>query len=143
MSGVQHWPVVAIGAIIWKDDSVLLIRRGRPPRQGQWSIPGGKQEAGETVHQAAHREIREETGLEIELLGVTAVIDLIDREQERILYHYTVIDFLAEWRSGTPVAADDAEAVGWFTLDELAGLDLPEIQRKVIADAARQRDAAA
>ena len=133
------WPVVAVGAIVWKGDRVLLIRRGRPPRQGQWSIPGGRQEAGETVRQAVLREIREEAGIEIDILGVAAVVDLIERDGDDLSHHYTVIDMLAEWRSGDPVAGDDALEAGWFALDQLTAFDLPELQRQVIADAARQR----
>jgi len=116
-----------------------MIRRGRPPRQGQWSIPGGRQEAGETVHQAVIREIREEAGIEIEILDIAAVVDLIDHADGEISYHYTVIDMLAEWRGGEAVAGDDAEAADWFTLSEIAALDLPDIQHRVIAEAARKR----
>ena len=139
MARLSPWPVIAVGAIVWKEDRVLMIRRGRPPRQGGWSIPGGRQEAGETVHQAVIREIREEAGIEIEIIEIAAVVDLIERDGDEISHHYTVIDMLAEWRSGQAVAGDDAEAAAWFTLAELAELDLPDIQRQVIADAARKR----
>jgi len=143
MTVVSPWPIVAVGAIVWKEDRLLLIRRAHPPRQGQWSIPGGRQEAGETVQQAALREIREEAGIEIALIEVAAVVDLIERDGDAILHHYTIIDWLAEWRSGTAVAGDDAAAVGWFREGELAALDLPQLQLKVIADAARKRKAMA
>lgn len=143
MSGLSPrlcvWPVVAVGAVVWKDDSFLLIRRGRPPRQGQWSIPGGRQEAGETVNQAVAREIREEAGIEIEIIEVVAVVDLIERQGDEMLYHYTVIDMLAEWRSGEARAGDDALAVGWMTIAALPGLELPELQCQVIRNAAAKR----
>ena len=139
MSRLSPWPVVAVGAIVWKEDRFLLIRRGTPPRQGGWSIPGGRQEAGETVNQAVIREIREEAGIEIDITGIAAVVDLIERDGEEISHHYTVIDMLAEWRSGQAAAGDDAAAVGWFTLAELADLDLPDIQVKVIGEAAAKR----
>jgi 8-oxo-dGTP diphosphatase len=142
-SRLSPWPVVAVGAIVWKDDRLLLIRRGRPPRQGQWSIPGGRQEAGETVHEAVIREIREEAGIEIEILDIAAVVDLIEREDGEIQHHYTVIDMLAEWRSGVAVAGDDALAVAWVGESDLAGLGLPDLQRRVIAEAARKRRALA
>lgn len=143
MSRLSPWPVVAVGAIVWKEDRFLLIRRGRPPRQGGWSIPGGRQEAGETVHEAVHREIREEAGIDIEILGVAAVVDLIDRDGPEISHHYTVIDMLAEWRAGEARAGDDAMDTAWVTLDEIAAFDLPELQVDVITQAARQRRSAA
>jgi 8-oxo-dGTP diphosphatase len=142
-SRLSPWPVVAVGAIVWKEDRVLLIRRGRPPRQGQWSIPGGRQEAGETVRQAVIREIREEAGIEIDILDIAAVVDLIDREDGELRHHYTVIDMLAEWRSGEAVAGDDALEVAWLRESDLAALDLPDLQRQVIAEAARKRGGSA
>jgi len=143
MSRLSPWPVVAVGAIVWKEDRFLLIRRGRPPRQGGWSIPGGRQEAGETVHEAVHREIREEAGIEIEILGVAAVVDLIDRDEAAINHHYTVIDMLAEWRAGEARAGDDAMDTAWVTLDQMGAYDLPELQIDVITQADRQRRSAA
>jgi len=139
MSRLSPWPVVAVGAIVWKEDRFLLIRRGRPPRQGGWSIPGGRQEAGETVHEAVHREIREEAGIDIDILGVAAVVDLIDRDGAEIGHHYTVIDMLAEWRAGGTRAGDDATDTAWVALDEIGAYDLPDVQVEVITQAARQR----
>lgn|SRR5579859_2229402 len=143
MSRLSPWPVVAVGAIVWKEDHFLLIRRGQPPRKGGWSIPGGRQEAGETVHDAVHREIREEAGIEIDIIGVAAVVDLIDREEDDIKHHYTVIDMLAEWRSGEARAGDDAMDVAWVRLEEIGQYDLPELQIQVITDASEQRRRAA
>jgi ADP-ribose pyrophosphatase YjhB (NUDIX family) len=123
---------------------VLLIRRGRAPRLGHWSIPGGRQQAGETIHEAIIREIREETAIEITILDIAAVVDLIDRQDDKIAYHYTVIDMLAQWRSGEVRAGDDALDADWFNLDEIAGLGLPDLQLKVIRDsAAKMRELAA
>jgi ADP-ribose pyrophosphatase YjhB (NUDIX family) len=143
MSRLSPWPVVAVGAIIWKEDRFLLIRRGQPPRKGGWSIPGGRQEAGETVHEAVHREIREETGIEIDIIGIAAVVDLIDREEQTINHHYTVIDMLAEWRSGEARAGDDAMDVAWVKLEEIGAYQLPELQIEVIGQAHQQRRRAA
>lgn len=131
--------MVAVGAIVWKGEQFLLIRRGRPPRQGQWSIPGGRQEAGETVYQAVAREIREEAGIEIEIMEVVAVVDLIEHQGDEVLYHYTVIDMLAEWRSGEAKAGDDALAIAWMTEAQLPELELPDAQCQVIRDAATKR----
>lgn len=143
MSRLSPWPVVAVGAIVWKEDRFLLIRRGQPPRKGGWSIPGGRQEAGETVQEAVHREIREEAGIEIDITGVAAVVDLIDRDEQDIKHHYTVIDMLAEWRSGEARAGDDAMDVAWVRLDEIVDYQLPDLQIKVIGDAFDQRRRAA
>ena len=139
MSRLSPWPVVAVGAIVWKEDRFLLIRRGRPPRQGGWSIPGGRQEAGETVHEAVHREIREEAGIDIEILAVAAVVDLIERDGADLSHHFTVIDMLAEWRAGEARAGSDAMDTAWVSLDEIGAYDLPELQVEVITQAARQR----
>jgi ADP-ribose pyrophosphatase YjhB (NUDIX family) len=139
MSRLSPWPVVAVGAIVWKEDRFLLIRRGRPPRQGGWSIPGGRQEAGETVQDAVHREIREEAGIDIDITGIAAVVDLIDRTETDLNHHYTVIDMLAEWRSGEAVAGDDAMDTAWVALDEIGAYDLPDLQIDVITQAAQTR----
>ncbi|HEY0305917.1 MAG TPA: NUDIX hydrolase [Longimicrobiales bacterium] len=113
-------PLIGVGAVIWREDRVLLIRRGKPPRENEWSLPGGRQELGETVAEAARREAREETGLAITVRDVVAVVDLIDRDADgRVQFHYTLIDVLAEWQSGEAVADDDAAEVAWVTLDEL------------------------
>jgi len=143
MSRLSPWPVVAVGAIVWKQERFLLIRRGKPPREGGWSIPGGRQEAGETVQEAVHREIREEAGIEIDITAVAAVVDLIDRDETALNHHFTVIDMLAEWRSGEARAGDDAMETAWVALEEIADYDLPDLQVEVIIQAARQRRSAA
>lgn len=114
-------PIVGVGAAVWKDGKVLLIQRGHPPRQGSWSLPGGRQELGETVYQAVEREIAEETGLAIDILDIVAVVDLISRDADsgNISHHYTVIDVAARWKSGQAVAGDDALAVVWASPDDL------------------------
>lgn len=126
-------PVVGLGAVVWRDDKVLMIKRGQPPRAGIWSLPGGGQDLGETVEQGIRRELREETGVEVELLGLVAVIDSVQRDAEgRVLYHYTIVDYAARWASGDVVAGDDAADAAWFSLDELAGLHLWEETMRVI-----------
>jgi 8-oxo-dGTP diphosphatase len=132
-------PVVGVGAVVWKDDQFLLIRRRHAPRQGSWTLPGGRQELGETVYQAAEREIREETGVSILILDIAAVVDLIDRVGEDLLFHYTVIDVVAEWTGGEAVAGDDAEAVVWVRPDQLAGYKVTEEVQRVVAAAAEKR----
>jgi len=113
-------PLVGVGVAVFHADRVLLIRRGKEPRKGQWSLPGGLQHLGETVAEAARREVREETGLELERLDQIAVVDSIRRDVDgRVAYHYTLIDFAAEARSDEARAGDDAAAVAWVGLDEL------------------------
>ena len=133
-------PFVGVGAVVFKGDKVLLIKRGRPPRQGSWSLPGGLQEVGETVFATAAREILEETGLTVEVVALVDVVDSITRDgDDRTKYHYTLVDVRAEWRAGDAVAADDAEAVTWATLDGLDGYDLWAETDRVIRLAAAQR----
>lgn len=126
-------PLVGLGAIVWKDGQVLMIQRGNPPRAGIWSLPGGAQHLGETVQAGIHREIAEETGVQIELLGLVEVIDLIQRDATgRVLYHYTIIDFAARWVGGEAVAGDDAAAVAWVDPADLHRLDLWDETIRVI-----------
>lgn len=133
-------PIVGVGVVVWRDDRILLIRRGRPPSQGQWSLPGGAQELGETVFETARREVAEETGLDVEVVGVVDVVDLIDRDSEgRVRHHYTLVDVAAEWREGEAVAGDDAEAVTWTRLDELAGYSLWRETERIIRLSAQRR----
>ncbi|MSP51805.1 MAG: NUDIX domain-containing protein [Alphaproteobacteria bacterium] len=118
-------PFVGVGAVIFKESSVLLIKRGRPPRQGQWSLPGGLQHLGETVFETARREIKEETGLDISPNGLVEVVDSITRDDDgRVRYHYTLVDIWAEWRSGEVTAGDDAAACAWVELDDIERYDL-------------------
>jgi ADP-ribose pyrophosphatase YjhB (NUDIX family) len=136
-------PVVGVGAIVWREERVLLIRRGRPPRLGQWSLPGGGQQLGETLEEAIRREVREETGLELAAVTFLTTVDLIDRDPEgRVRFHYTLVDFTAEAGDGDPVAGDDAAAAAWFEPEAVAGLGLWSETVRVIEAARTQRRAA-
>jgi 8-oxo-dGTP diphosphatase len=106
-------PVPCVGVVCLRGQEVLLIRRGKPPRLGEWSIPGGRMEWGETVAAAALRELAEETGVEAELLGLIEVLDHISEHG-----HAVLIDFAARWISGEPVAGDDAMEARFFPLEE-------------------------
>ncbi|WP_029415589.1 NUDIX hydrolase [Brevundimonas bacteroides] len=108
-------PVPAVGVVCLRADEVLLIRRAAPPRLGEWSLPGGRVEPGETVRAAAIRELREETGVEARLLGLIDVVDGIFPDAGR---HYVLIDFVAEWVSGEPIAGDDAAEAAFVPADE-------------------------
>jgi ADP-ribose pyrophosphatase YjhB (NUDIX family) len=129
-----------VGVVVWRDEEVLLVRRGGEPNRGQWSIPGGAQELGETVYAAAEREVMEETGLGIRILGLIDVVDGIRRDEEgRVSWHYTLIDLAAEWSGGDARAGDDAEAVGWFSLKDLPGLGLWDETERIIRQSAKLR----
>lgn len=126
-------PFVGIGVVVIHRGRVLLARRGNPPRAGDWSLPGGAQTVGETVFAAARREVREETGLDVEVLGVVDVVDSIQRDADgRVRFHYTLIDVVAQSDGDGATAGDDAAAVGWFSLDELAGLALWSETERII-----------
>lgn len=132
-------PLVGVGAIIVEAGRVVLVKRAHPPIQGQWSIPGGVLEIGETVREAAIREAREETGLLVEPGELLGVYDRILRDPEhRVQYHYVLIDFLCRKVAGELHAASDAAEVGWFRREDLAGLDLAEDTLDVIQKGFRQ-----
>jgi ADP-ribose pyrophosphatase YjhB (NUDIX family) len=142
-------PIVGVGVVVWRGDRVLLIRRGKPPRAGQWSLPGGAQELGETVAATARREVLEETGLELSALELLTVVDLIEQADpsatgpatgpDHYRYHYTLIDFVAEAAPGAPFAAGDAADVAWFERASLPGLGLWDETLRIIDLAARRR----
>lgn len=118
-------PFVGVGIVVFRGDEVLLVERGKAPIRHAWSIPGGAQELDETVREAAHRELMEETGLEVDLLGLIDVVDSITRDDDgRVQFHYTLVDFAAEWRAGEARAGDDVAGVRWVKFVELDGLGL-------------------
>ena len=112
-------PVAAVGVVCFRGDEVLLIRRGAPPREGEWSLPGGRIEWGERVTDAALRELREETGCEAEIVALIDVVDGLMSDR-----HYVLIDYAARWRSGEPQAGDDAREARFFEPTELASLGM-------------------
>jgi ADP-ribose pyrophosphatase YjhB (NUDIX family) len=126
-------PLIGVGAVIIQESRVLLIRRGQPPLLGEWSLPGGVLECGETLRQATIREAREETGLIVETGEMLGVYErVIRREDEPVRYHYVLIDFLCRVISGNLKAGSDAADVRWFARDELDNLGLPRDTREVI-----------
>lgn len=127
-------PVPAVGVVCLRGDEVLLIQRGTPPRMGEWSLPGGRIEPGELAKTAALRELREETGVEAELVGLVDVVDAIfeNRAGDSITRHYVLIDFAARWVSGEPIAGDDAAQARFFHQSELSSLDMWDETLRVI-----------
>lgn len=118
-------PFVGVGIVVFRGDEVLLVERRKAPIRHAWSIPGGAQELDETVREAAHRELMEETGLEVDLLGLIDVVDSITRNDDgRVRFHYTLVDFASEWRSGEARPGDDVAGVRWTKLAGLEDLGL-------------------
>ena len=137
MTAEARRPVPAVGVICLRgagaEAEVLLIRRANPPRQGEWSLPGGRVEWGERVEAAALRELHEETGVEAELTGLVAVVDGLFPPA-----HYVLIDYAARWIAGEPRAGDDAAEARFFPLGDVAALGLWQRTEEVIAEAAER-----
>lgn len=126
-------PLVGVGATVFRNDQVLLIRRGNPPLYGDWSLPGGRVEEGEDLKKALRREVREECSIDIKVGDLITEFEYIERdEEERVKYHYVVFDFKARYVSGKLVRASDALEVRWVPLEQLKEFDLTDKVREVI-----------
>jgi 8-oxo-dGTP diphosphatase len=129
-------PIVGVGAVVVSDGRVLLVRRGHEPLKGEWSLPGGAVEVGETLRAAVAREVLEETGLEVDVGLVVEVLDRIVSDPDgRARYHYVLIDYLCRPVGGTLSCASDAEQAVWATCDELAHYRVAESAVAVIRKA--------
>ena len=130
-------PVVGVGAVIWKDDHFLLIQRSKAPMKGGWSIPGGRLELGESLQEGIHREIKEETGLEVRLGPVIDVVDYIAKDEDgHVITHYGLVDYLAFWQDGEASAGSDADAVKWASLEDIKKYNLWDKTREIIEKSA-------
>ncbi len=123
-------PETSVGAVVVRDDELLLIRRGRGPAQGQWSVPGGRVEWGETLAEAVVREVAEETGLQVICGEYIGLVERISQE-----YHYVILDFWAYPMADEPlIAGDDAAEAAWVPLSDLTDLNLVSGMLEFLAD---------
>ena len=126
-------PQVGVGAVVFHDGAVLLVQRRNPPCADEWAIPGGKVRLGETLQQAAEREILEETGIHIKAGEPIYAFDLIENDASgQVRWHYAIIDLQAEYIDGEIQAADDASAAGWFKPEELARVTVNSTTLKLL-----------
>ena len=126
-------PILGIGALIFHGSRILLVKRGKDPLKGYWSLPGGVLETGETLKDGIRREVREETGLHVDPYEVAEIFERIMRDGEgRAEYHYVLIDYLCRMESGIPQPADDASAVEWVEVARLGERLLTEGTKEVI-----------
>jgi ADP-ribose pyrophosphatase YjhB (NUDIX family) len=116
-------PWVGVGVVVRREGEILLVRRAKPPRQGEWGIPGGAQELGETIFETAIREVFEETGLTVAPVGIVTAVDAIHRAADRrISFHFTLIEVAADFVAGEATPRSDIDAVRWVAPDKAAEL---------------------
>ncbi|MAE06046.1 MAG: NUDIX hydrolase [Nitrospinota bacterium] len=131
-------PIVGVGAIIFSEGKVLMARRGKAPGVGNWSVPGGALELGETLEEACKREVLEETGLAVEIVSRCAVLDRITRDNwDRVQYHYVLVDFACRPLEGSLQPGSDITEARWVPLEELENIEpMTRGTARVILDAA-------
>ncbi len=133
-------PIVGVGALVFKEDAVLLIQRGKPPRLGEWTLPGGAIELGETIEQAAEREILEECNIRIANCELLETVDVIIRDNGNgVQYHFVIVDLTADYAGGDLRAASDALSARWITESESNAFELRAEVRRVIEKAFARR----
>ena len=132
----HNGPIIGVGVVVLAGAKVLLVKRGTPPKKGEWSLPGGKQRHGETTAETAIREIREECGIAIKPRGL---LDVVDLRHEGA--HYTLVDYWAETNEGAVTAGDDAADVRWVPIAELSQYGLWSETVRIIEMAVEARDA--
>ncbi len=125
-------PIVGVGGIVIHRNRVLLVRRGGEPLKGEWSIPGGMLELGEELAEGTRRELKEETGLEVEPLEVLEVFDRITRARWRVRYHFVIVDYACRWKRGRLSPASDVLEARWVRREHLPQYHLTEKATSVI-----------
>jgi 8-oxo-dGTP diphosphatase len=136
-------PIVGVGAIVLDGDRVLLVKRAHEPLKGEWSVPGGAVDVGETLEEAIRREVREETCLDIEVGPIVDVLDRIRYDPDgRVKFHYVLVDFVCRPVSGTLQCASDAEEATWAERGDLGRYGVAEVTISVIDKAIARREAA-
>ncbi len=124
-------PIVGVGAIVLRERKILLEKRGNEPARGQWTIPGGVVEVGESLESAVARETKEETGLNVEAVELIDVVNQLYFDKKgKIEYHYVIIDYIVKTKPGEPKAESDAGALKWVSLEEVNAYELtPSFRR--------------
>ena len=126
-------PISGVGAVVYKAGKILLIKRAKEPNKGQWSVPGGAIELGETIYEAAIREVLEECSVKIKIERVLDAVENMVRDNKgRIRFHYVITDVLARYVSGKLEARSDAAECGWFTMEEAAEMDITPTLRAML-----------
>ena len=125
-------PIVGVGGVVVQDGQVLIVKRAHEPRKGEWSLPGGIVELGETLVEALKRELKEETGLDVDVGDVVEVFDRVHRLDGRIQYHFVIVDYLCRPIGGTLCASDDAEDVAWVASGDIERYGVNEFAARVI-----------
>lgn len=129
------FPQIGVGAVVIRNGKVLLVKRGKPPSEGLWAIPGGRLQFGETLQQAAERELLEETGIVIRAANPIYIFDVLDKDESgEIRYHYVIVDLAAEYVSGEVNASDDAVDARWLSADDLTLLPVSEKTIELLRD---------
>lgn len=130
-----HHPILAVGAVVFKDQKVLLVKRGNPPGQGMWAIPGGRVNLGETLRQAAEREVLEETGIRIIATEAVYDFEVFDYDETGTLrFHYYIVDFDGDYEGGEIQAGDDAASASWVSSQDLAHLPVVQKTRELLLE---------
>lgn len=128
-----HWPQLGCGAIVRRDDAVLLVKRGRAPRKGEWAIPGGRVHAGEMLRAATEREVLEETGIRIRAGEMIYQLEYLEHDNDGgIAFHYVVLDYAGEYLGGELQAGDDADEAAWVPFSSLDGMILTDSTRDAL-----------
>jgi ADP-ribose pyrophosphatase len=135
-------PRVAVGAVVIHNHCILLVKRGKQPAQGEWAIPGGSVELGETLEAAAQREIYEETGVTIKVGKIIYTFDSIVKDGDLTRFHYVILDFEASYVAGEPRAGDDVLEAGWFGPEQLKMLGVNSRTLHLLAKIGFIRDSA-